>query len=267
MIRQCIFGAGLLLFVCQGSAQKPSFEVASIRVNTSGSDGGSMGPRGNRLVAENVTLRNLLTYAYSPANGQFLDEQIIGGPDWARTDHFDIEAKAEGNARVVPGEQTKAMLQSLLEDRFQLRAHRETRDLPVYNLVLTKNGPKLSADQTPPDPRRSFISFVSEGQQLSPLPRGALRMVTGPSATTVTGTAIIVPRIVMLLQGKSDRIILDKTGFSGLIDVQLEFSQELGPGESPSLFTATQQIGLKLEPAKAPLEVVVIDSVQHPSQN
>lgn len=98
-----------------------------------------------------------------------------------------------------------------------------------------------------------------------------MKMVTGPSTTTLTGSAISVSRLISLLQGKSDRIIIDKTGFSGLLDVRLEFNQDLGAASlessSPSLFAAIQELGLKLESAKAPLEVLVIDSVQMPSEN
>jgi uncharacterized protein (TIGR03435 family) len=276
MMRQSILGVGLLLLVWRGLGQEPSFEVASVKPNTSGRDGGTIGPKGDRLIATNVALINLLMYAYSPPSGQLLRQQIIGGPDWANTDHFDIQAKPEGNAPVLPNEQTKAMLQSLLEDRFQLKAHRETRDLPVYNLVLVKSGPKLSADQTPPDPRQAFIYF---GERLEPLPRGAMRMFTGPSGTTLTGNAISISQVISLLEGKSDRVIIDKTGFDRLLDVRLEFSEldlrhdlgaaapDAGTPAFPSLFSAIQELGLKLESAKAPLEVLVIDSVQKPSEN
>jgi uncharacterized protein (TIGR03435 family) len=279
MIRQCVLGStmGLLLFVWRGSAQKPSFEVASVKIDISGKGGGTMGPRPGGFFATNLPLRVFLMYAYAPPNGQLLPAQIIGGPDWIQTDNFDIDARLEGNERVLPIEQTKLMLQSLLEDRFQLKAHRETRDLPVYNLVLTRKGPKLAEDQTPPDPRRAFITFASDGKQQSPLPRGAMRVVTG-TTTTITGTAITVPQIITLLQSKSDRIVVDKTGFNGLLDVQLEFSQDLGAAtpyagvpagveSGPSLFAAIQELGLKLEPGKAPLEVLVIDRVQRPSEN
>jgi uncharacterized protein (TIGR03435 family) len=278
MIRQWLVSLGLFLLVWQTLfAQKPSFEVASIKQNTSGKEGGSMGPRGDRLFATNIPLTTLLVYAYSPANGQFLRSQIVGRPDWADTVHFDIQAKLPGEAPFPIG-QTKLMLQSLLEDRFQLKSHRETRDLPVYNLVLVKGGPKLSEDQTPPDPRQAFINFASEGEQMGPLPRGAMRMITAPSGITLVGTAVPLPTVVTLLQGRSDRIIIDKTGFKGLFDIHLQFSPDLGtvtPGADaaapsefgPSLLTAIQELGLKLESAKAPLEVVVIESVQKPSEN
>jgi uncharacterized protein (TIGR03435 family) len=277
MIRQWIVSVGLSLLLWQTSfAQKPSFEVASIKQNTSGRDGGSMGPRGDVFFATNMTVANFLSYAYGPVNGQLLKAQIIGGPDWINTVHFDIQAKLGGDVRSVPIEQIKVMLQSLLEDRFQLKSRRDTRDLPVYNLVLIKGGPKLSADQTPPDPRQGFINFASEGEQMGPLPRGAMRMITAPSGITLLGTAVPIPKVVTLLQGRSDRIIVDKTGFKGLFDIHLQFSPDLA-AVSPvadaasefgqSLFTAIQDLGLKLESAKAPLEVVVIDSVQKPSEN
>jgi uncharacterized protein (TIGR03435 family) len=272
MTRLCTVASGLFLWLGTTMAQRPAFEVASIKQNKSGRDGGSVGPRGDRLAATNVPLNALLSYAYAPAKGVLLKTQIVGAPDWAGTDHFDIQAKLEGEARTLPIEQTKLMLVSLLEDRFQLKAHRETRDLPVYNLVLIKRGPKLSADQTPPDAARSFIEFTSKGREMAPLPRGAMRMNTGDSGTTLSGTAIPVSRIVSLLQGQSDRMILDKTGFTGLVDIHLEFSQPAAtsqPAESaaPSLFTAIQDIGLHLESARAPIEILVIDSVHKPSEN
>ena len=90
-------------------------------------------------------------------------------------------------------------------------------------------------------------------------------MTTTATGTILTGTALPISRLIMLLQGKSDRSIFDQTGFQGLIDMNLEFSGDLGPGTS--LFTALQDMGLKLEAAKAPLDVLVIDSAQRPSEN
>jgi uncharacterized protein (TIGR03435 family) len=253
----------LLLPLCCLFAQKAAFDVISIKVNKSGSSGGSLGPRGGSLFVTNLNLRALLTYAYKPASGNLRDTQLIGLPAWAATDRYDIEAKPES------GVQNRPMMQSLLEERFQLKAHLETRDLPVYDLVLTREGPKLSADQTPPDPRQSFLTVTSQSEHLSPLPRGAIRKVTGP-VTTLTGTAVSIPLIISLLQPDSDRIIIDKTGFTSLIDVHLEFSTDLAGGSdpsNPSIFGALRDIGLKLEPAKAPLDVLVVESVQHPTDN
>jgi uncharacterized protein (TIGR03435 family) len=224
------------------------------------------------LVATNVTLKALLHFGYAPPSGVLLNAQIVNAPDWADTDRFDVQAKLDGDARSVPVQQMRLALQSLLEDRFQLKTRRENRVLPVYNLVLIKGGPTPSADQTPPDPSRGFIQFSSSGEQLAPLPRGAMRIVTGASGTTLSGSAIPVPKLVTLLQGQSDRIILDKTEFTSLFDVNLQFSQPAAISQSaesgyPSLFTAIQDVGMRLESAKAPVEVLVIESVHKPSAN
>jgi len=254
---------GMSLAVLAGAQ---SFEVVSIKVNHSGSANSGMGPRGGRFAGTNVNLYALLMYAYSPAGHSLLEAQIVGLPNWAKAERFDIEAKPPDGARVGGGEQTRAMVRSLLADKFQLQSHQETRDLPVYNLVVTKKGPKLSADQTPPELSQQLLTVATEGSPLGPLPRGALRMVAGPTTTVVTGTAIPVSRLIQLLQGKSDRIIIDKSGFTGLFDVQLTFGQDPA-GEDPALFTAIQESGLKLESGKAPLEVLVIDRVERPRSN
>jgi uncharacterized protein (TIGR03435 family) len=163
------------------------------------------------------------------------------------------------------------MLQALLEDRFRLQVHRETRELPIYNFVLARGGLKMSADQTPPDPSKGFITFDSDPAPSAPLPRGAIHMGRTPSGTTLSGTGVAVALLMNLLQGQSDRIIIDKTDFKGLLDIQLRFtdvrSTEQSDSTAPSLFTAIQDLGLKLESAKATIEVVVIDSVQKLTEN
>lgn len=103
MVRQSILGAGLFLLVWPALAQKPSFEVASVKPNVSGRDGGTLGPRGDGFFAINLTLENLLLYAYAPPDETLLKPQIIGGPEWINVDHFDIEAKPAANAGTVPG--------------------------------------------------------------------------------------------------------------------------------------------------------------------
>ena len=252
--------------------QNASFEVASIRPNLSEGKGGGLGPSGDRLVATNVTLKSLLTYAYQQGEKQVFYEQIVGAPGWAETDRFNIDAKIGSDARSLPIAQIREMLQSLLEDRFQLKARREMRELPIYNLVLVKGGPKLSADQTPPDPNQGFINFATEDEARPPLPRGAMRVVDSPSHTSLRGTAVPMSMLVSLLQGPSDRIIVDKTNFDGLFDVDVQFAKDSGtvaPPETPapSLFAAIQALGVKLESGKAMLPVIVVGSVQKPSEN
>jgi len=140
-------------------AQSPAqasraFEVASVKSHPPGDPVYSIGTAGgDRLVASNVPLRLLVQWAYPLPSGRlFLDSQIFGGPRWIGTDRFDVQGKAEAGARPVPFEQLRLMAQSLLEDRFQLKTHREMRELPVYALVPVKTGAKmkLADDQTPP---------------------------------------------------------------------------------------------------------------------
>ena len=175
------------------------------------------------------------------------------------------------------------MVQSLLEDRFQLKAHREKREVPVYELVVAKGGPKikLSEDQTAPDAQQSGITFATgEEEDFRPLKRGAMRLTTGYLNRILSANAVQISTLVTLLQSSSDRIILDKTSLTDRFDIHLRFHHDnnfvietpngpVSPWDppAPSIFTAIQELGLKLEPAKAPLDVVVIDSLQKPSEN
>jgi uncharacterized protein (TIGR03435 family) len=263
--------------------KKPSFEVSSIKRNLSSLEGGGGGPRGDRFVVTNVPLRTLINIAFRPPKGNLLSLQIVGGPDWMRSDRFDIEAKMPGSFPSIPFEQVQLMVQSLLEDRFQLKAHRDRRELPVYELVVANGGlkMKMSDDQTSPDPGQGFIDFASgEEEGAKPLPRGAMRLTTGSSDTILSANAVQISSLVILLQGSSDRIILDKTGLTGRFDIHFRFHRDTAPSTqtpdgapspsdatAPSIFTAIQDLGLKLESARAPLDVVVVDSVQKPSEN
>ena len=266
----------------QTPAQKPAFEVASIKRNLSPQAGGGGGPRGDRFVMRNVPLATLVNFAFRPRNGQLFSQQIVGGPDWIRTDRFDVEAKIGDHAASIPYDQVQLMVRSLLEDRFQLKWHREMRELPVYNLVVAKGGLKMrpSGDQSPPDPNHADLFFDSIEARSAPLPRGAVRLATGPDSSALIGNSTRIASLVTLLQGQADRIVFDRTDLKGLFDFDLLFSNEVkapraandgaldsGGQTAPSLFTAIQELGLRLDPSKAPLEVFVIDSVQHASEN
>jgi uncharacterized protein (TIGR03435 family) len=260
------------------TAPKPAFEIISVKRNTSGVNGGTtVGVRGDRYYAPNVTPRILIHNAFVNPGERLLLNQIIGGPDWIDTERFDVQAKMQGDANTIPPAQRQLMIQALLEDRFQLKAHQETRDTPVYGLVVEKTGlkMKLSEDQTPPS--GTSTSFDSDGRSGPPLARGFMRVSTGPYVTVIAGKAATVSALVNLLQGSTDRIVMDKTNLKGLFDFSLRFSRlqpdvvntDTAPDvqSAPSLFTAIQELGLRLEPSKAPLGVVVIDSVQRPTEN
>jgi uncharacterized protein (TIGR03435 family) len=237
---------------------KPSFEVASVKPHLSG-DSYMDGTPGGRFIASGIPLRMLITEAYNVR-----DFQVIGGPGWMNTDGWDIEARPKAEDVGAPGAQDRGsvMLQSLLEDRFQLRAHRETRELPVYALTVAKGGPKLK-----------ISSGVPAGLPRMRMSRGSLETYETP-----------LGGIVRFLSREFDRLLIDRTNLQGLYDISLKWTPEQRrpaadggataapqpalPPDQPSIFTALQeQLGLRVESTKAPVEVLVIDSVQKPSDN
>ncbi len=303
---------------------KPSFDVISIKPsgpNVAGIRGG--GARGNRYTMSNVTLRILLQNGYQRiAPGAPVGQiQIIGAPNWIDSDRFDIQATMDCSNGVISREQVQLMVQSMLEDRFQLKAHMETRELPIYNLVVGKDGPKLkaSADQTSTFPTGTGPQYCSpgpstslppppppppppgSGQRGGPLdpnfvmPRGSMMFTMNPTVGMVMrGTAVPIGNMINMLQQQVGRPVIDKTNLKGLFDFVLQFSPEgvnvpgilagVAPpvpanppsgaaappvaGEPiPSIFTAVQELGLRLESAKGPVEVLVIDAVQKPTTN
>jgi len=135
------------------SSKKPSFEVVSIKPSAPGLGIRGGGPRGDKYIMTGASLRMLLQqgYARTATAGPIAQLQIIGGPSWMDSDRYDITATADCSGGVLSREQNQLMIQSMLEDRFQLKAHMETRELPVYNLVVAKDGPKIKAseDQSP----------------------------------------------------------------------------------------------------------------------
>jgi len=267
----------------QAAAQQPAFEVASIKPSDPDQHAGSiMIQPGGRLAITGMPLRELVKFAYS-----LQDFQLEGGPAWARTDPWNIEARAEEPRSTSPPNPNQpnmaaVRLRSLLEDRFQLRTHRESRDVPVYELTISKRGSKmkLSADQTPARPPEP-----GEPQSQPIKPNGALdRFSIRVGRGSLDAEAVGMPNIVQALSSILRRTVIDQTGLTGLYDVKLQWTPEgvvAAPGpvgpvapdvpadrDGPSLFTAIQeQLGLNVESAKAPVEVLVIDSVQRPTEN
>lgn len=272
---------------------RPSFEVASIKPNTSGLNQVSISNQpGGRFVANGITFRSLMTYAY-----RVRDFQISGGPSWISSDRWNIEARPEEESvsgKMGPRDPSVPnpillRIQSLLEDRFQLKFHRETRELPVYELGIAKSGlkMKLSEDQSP-------IQFPKPGEATppkrdpnSPAPRGSSRMMMRADKMELEANGIEFSAIVGLISQQVGRTIIDKTGLKGLYDLKLQWAPDMRQGSTPfgpmpagveqpqasdpsaaSIFTALQeQLGLKVDPTKGPVEVLIIDSVQKPSEN
>jgi uncharacterized protein (TIGR03435 family) len=244
-------------------SQTPSFEVVSIKPNAANGPARVATDR-SRFVASNASLKTILQFAYRPPSARTLrNSDILGGPAWADMDRFDIEAKSVAGVNPSPA-QIRQMTQSMLIDRFRLKTHWEMRDMPTYNLVVAKNGvkAKLSEDQS---------TIGIDGQ------RGVAR--PSPAGITVTMSADGMPIDVLVstFQGYAGRPVFDKTGLHGLFDVRLQFFMESTSNTGaqlpsdplgPTFATAIEeQLGLKLESTRGPVEVLVIDSVEKPSPN
>ncbi len=241
----------------QSPAARPEFDVASVKRNISGDISRGMRPGVGRLSISNMTLRDLLMVAY-----QVRDFQISGGPSWIDSEHYDIEAKTDGNT--APRQMAEPMLQALLEDRFKLKVHRETKELPIYVLTAAKNGLKIQPAKegscVNPEPGKP----AAPGQRQSAF-CGFHVIGRGRYDATHTG----VPALATDLSSVLSRTVVDKTALTEAFDVHLRFAPEDAPDStSPSIFTAVQeQLGLRLESGKGPVEVIVIDQVERPSEN
>jgi uncharacterized protein (TIGR03435 family) len=270
------------------------FEVASVkpcRPDDQGPGGRSRGPNSPaRLDLRCQRVSDLIETAYNfRANGKAADTRVLvpleGGPAWTRSDRYTIDAVAEGN----PGmdAMTGPMLRALLEERFQLKLHRETREVPVYALTVAKGGAKLR-----PHAEGSCIALdpsLPPGPPTKPF-CGRAKGVRGPGGLTVQFREVTLDEFARNLGVNAgpqilSRPVVDKTGIAGVFDIDLTFSPDEnnstglaksdGPaaatdptGTGASIFTAVQeQLGLRLESAKGPQEVLVIDRVERPSEN
>jgi len=239
-------------FAAQAVAPPPptkTFEAVSIRKREGGTGGSTSRPAGG-FMAPNLAVINLITMAYDL---RFV--QLIGGPEWIRTDRYDVMARAEGNP---PISEMRPMLQAMLADRFKLKAHRETREVQGYRLVQAQPGrlgPKLQEG--------------ADCALKAARPNGPCGITYNGPSLTFRGSPIANLR--GNLEAGAGGPVIDATGLSGLYDFELRWS-EVRPGEPPSdlpnLFTALQeQLGLKLEPTRVTLEVLVIDSIERPTEN
>jgi uncharacterized protein (TIGR03435 family) len=202
---------------------------------------------------------------------------ISGGPAWINSDRYDVNAKPDGpqSEEMMNGR----MMQALLEDRFKLQIHRETREVPIYALTAAKGGIKLKPFQegscTPIDFTKLTMSALDSRVPGVNYCRNVGRRKGGIEIYDAQGTSL--DEFCLLQFGRMDRPVVNKTGIMGLFDIHLEFA----PGATdpdgadapsdpagPSIFTALQQqLGLKLEPAKGPGKSIVIDHIEKPSGN
>lgn len=262
---------------------RPAFEAAAIHPVKDCRD--QPGTRGNlspgRLSIPCISIRALIRAAYGifDANGKIAARRldVTGGPAWLDSELYALDAKAEGAASL---DQTAGlMLQSFLEDRCQLKVHREARETAVYALTVAKGGPKLK-ESTPDSCTPLDLSHPPADPQAAPCGFPVMRINNGNVVADARG--ITMAEFAARGLTRVDRPVVDKTGLSGRYDIHLEYAIT-GPirvngGEAPdvtlpadpagaSIFSAVESLGLRLVSEKAPIDVIVVDSVERPSEN
>jgi uncharacterized protein (TIGR03435 family) len=265
------------------------FEVASVKPNKSGEGFIRFGLQpGGRFTAQNVPARELVRFAYNVQ-----PFQIEGGPSWLNSDRFDVTAKAEGDFPPVgPGQSgpVQEMMQNLLADRFKLKVHRETKEMPIYALVLARSDGRLGKQIEPSTvdcaAQRGRGAGPGRGGPGGPPPappqpgeRPQCGMFMGIG--NVGAGDVGIQQLAQLLSQRVQRIVVDKTGLTGRYSFNIEFTPDQMPPpgaappgvqlpainpDGPSIFTALQeQLGLKLESTRGPVETLVIDSIEQPT--
>jgi uncharacterized protein (TIGR03435 family) len=275
----CLASCALATPRAQDASETLVFEAASIK-DSRGITSTPPPLAPDRFTRSNITLSLVLVYAY-----QMSEFQIQGGPDWVRTRRFEFDAKAP---RIVSADQMRMMVRRLLAERFNLKTRLEARDMPRYALVLARSdkrlGPRLkpSAFDCP-----AIVAARGPGYQLPPKPpqpgdppRCVLSTLLGGGSQTMMVEGQPMSAIAKLLQPRAGRVVIDKTGLAGTWDLALETEPQIPPGlgipadafgtprEGLSLSTALpEQLGLKLESERGPVDVLVIDSVEPPTPN
>ncbi|MGA1983838.1 MAG: TIGR03435 family protein [Acidobacteriaceae bacterium] len=252
-----------------------SYEVATIKP-IDPDTAGSMVKLPPGLFLSPLSVRRYIMNAY----GAMYQAQVVGGPDWLNKDAYNIKGKVPDDleaAKMTSAErydQNRAMQQSLLAERFHLKAHFETRVLPVYEIIPAKGGLKITEVPAPPE-RKPGDQPIRFGPG-DPVPPGTSITARNSAGLSVfNGRAIQVPMLARIMGGEiGDRPIVDHSGFTGYFDVKDLTWAPLGDAtaanspDAPSLSEALErQLGLKLVPARDPIEVLVIDSIDRPTEN
>jgi uncharacterized protein (TIGR03435 family) len=253
-----VLAAGTLL--AQPPA-RPQFDVASIKPSA---ERGMMYVRalpGGRLLV-NAPVRLMLMNAYGLQFSQF-----AGAPDWLSSETWDVDARAEGNPT---RDELMLMLQSLLEERFHLKVHRAAREMSVYALTVGRNGSKL------PAPKEGACATPVPGQpEPAAPPCGRVRISMSPQGVLMEGGRVAMSELARVLAIPLSRPVIDRTALTGAYDIRLQFTDNAAsatplPADAPNsvIFTALQeQLGLKLESTKGPVDILVIDHIDRPTAN
>jgi uncharacterized protein (TIGR03435 family) len=250
-----------------------AFDVVSIRQNLSRGVHDDFGPTADGYRMINKPLFLLVMTAYVPQAGGaalFTPNSLVGLPEWAMSENYDVEAKvpeaelADWQKPALQPAMLRAMLQTMLADRFKLAVHREMKDVSVYTLVVGKNGPKFK--ETPPDEAHPGAMAI---------PGGGGYMIPGDGGQSVHFFDATIATFASLLSGLAGRPIEDKTGLTGRYDLSFAKPEPMGsastPGDAsdpgPTLLSVLDGLGLKLETAKGQEETLVVDHVERPSGN
>lgn len=254
-----------------GASSPPGFEVSTVKLDKSGGSGSESSFQNGRFTASNVSLKNVIqAQAYGVP-----EPRILGGPKWLSSERFDIEAKCDTSVSdqlktLDPDRRralTQAMFQQFLADRFKLVVHWETRTLPVYSLVVAKNGPVLHES-------KELHGYSGTSMNTS----GSSTLFTAEGVTM----ADLAQALTQELSSELGRVILDHTRLKGRYDITIKWTSDADaqptnpgaegtvppPDSGVSIYTAIQeQLGLKLESTHGPVPVLVIDHVELPSEN
>lgn len=280
---------GALLTVAASAAAqtdtRPAFAVATVKYNRTGDAARGMRLQpGGRIVVTNQPLRQLIVFSHS-----LQPQQLVGGPSWIDTDRFDITAQAEGNIGPTPPGgppgPAQLMMQRLLAERFGLVVHAESRELPVYALTVVRRDGQLGPRMRPAVTDCLALMTSAPGGvpvQSPRLPDGrpACGITRDGSGKVMAGGTSMTMLAMSMLTGPAGRLVIDRTGLTGGYDFDFEYAAEPAPGAAPApeaatavtdrpgLFTALEeQLGLKLQPTRAPIDVTVIDRVTPPTGN
>jgi uncharacterized protein (TIGR03435 family) len=265
-----LIAAPALLHGQAPSEQKSlAFEVASVKLNNSGTTKSRGGPTRGHFI-QSGTLRQLIQAAYR--RGGFEQRQISGGPNWIDIDHYDIDATVDGSLSVaalyLPDGKGSAglaylMLRTLLADRFKLVVHTETRQLPIYALTVVRRDNTLGAQlhKSDVDCDAVLAETARTGRPAPPRAQGQMPPCSTQTARGhIAANALSISQLAEMLSQFADRETHDQTHLGGNFDVTLDWNDEV------SIFTALQeQLGLKLEPSRGPVDVLVIDRVERPT--
>jgi len=269
----------------QQPAPTPAFEVVSIKPNPSADRGSRIDVQpGGRVIWTNTTLESLIGASYQRFN--FDNREVVGGPPWIDSDRFDIIAQAPAGAVLTspdgfPGP-LFAMIRAMLAERFRLVLHEEQRERPIYTLSLVNGDGRLGPRLTPSTiDCAAVMKDMAAGRWAQPLPSGRPPCAMGGPPGQFASDGLEIANLASALSSLVGRPVIDRTGLTGAFDWNVEFAPESAvpnpnddpapssqPSDRPSIFTALrEQLGLKLQPGRGPVSVLVVDRVEPPTPN